>query len=224
MLSPTVTDPLVALSENKDWTGKSIYKEDLNSMHPTAGWTRKKDTASDLSRWMAYGINYLTGGGKYEVGLLSPTPDQLDYLIGQGTGGVGRESLKAWQFGATAATGEDMPMYKVPIAGRFVGETTGQASETSKFYNNLKRIGEHKAALDEMQKARDLSAMIEYRKENPDAALVKQADKASTDISELKRRKRELLEKGSSPEQIKLMEDVITTRVKRYNEMLSARS
>jgi hypothetical protein len=224
MLSPTVTDPLVALSENKDWTGKSIYKEDFNSMHPTAGWTRKKDTASNLSRWLAYGINYLTGGGKYEIGLLSPTPDQLDYLIGQGTGGVGRESLKAWQFGATAATGENMPMYKVPIAGRFVGETTGQASETSKFYNNLKRIGEHKAALDEMQKARDLSAMIEYRKENPDAALVKQADKASTDISELKRRKRELLEKGSSPEQIKLMEAVITTRVKRYNEMLSARS
>jgi hypothetical protein len=224
MLSPTVTDPLVALSENKDWTGKSIYKEDFNAMHPTAGWTRKKDTASDLSRWMAYGINYLTGGGKYEIGLLSPTPDQLDYLIGQGTGGVGRESLKAWQFGATAATGENMPMYKVPIAGRFVGETTGQASETSKFYNNLKRIGEHKAALDEMQKARDLSAMIEYRKENPDAALVKQADKASTDISELKRRKRELLEKGSSPEQIKLMEAVITTRVKRYNEMLSARN
>jgi GNAT superfamily N-acetyltransferase len=224
MLSPTVTDPLVALSENKDWTGKSIYKEDFNSMHPTAGWTRKKDTASNLSRWLAYGINYLTGGGKYEIGLLSPTPDQLDYLIGQATGGVGRESLKAWQFGATAATGENMPMYKVPIAGRFVGETTGQASETSKFYNNLKRIGEHKAALDEMQKARDLSAMIEYRKENPDAALVKQADKASTDISELKRRKRELLEKGSSPEQIKLMEAVITTRVKRYNEMLSARS
>jgi hypothetical protein len=224
MLSPTVTDPLVALSENKDWTGKSIYKEDFNSMHPTAGWTRKKDTASNLSRWLAYGINYLTGGGKYEIGLLSPTPDQLDYLIGQGTGGVGRESLKAWQFGATAATGESMPMYKVPISGRFVGETTGQASETSKFYNNLKRIGEHKAALDEMQKERDLSAMIEYRKENPDAALVKQADKASTDISELKRRKRELLEKGSTPEQIKLMEAVITTRVKRYNEMLSARN
>jgi hypothetical protein len=34
-LSPTIGDPIVALSENKDWTGKSIYKEDFDKLHPT---------------------------------------------------------------------------------------------------------------------------------------------------------------------------------------------
>jgi len=223
LISPTVTDPFVALSENKDWTGKSIYKEDFNKMHPTAGWTRKKDSASIISNWLAYGVNYLTGGGKYEIGLLSPTPDQLDYIIGQATGGVGRESLKAWQFGATATSGEEMPMYKVPVAGRFVGETTGQASETSKFYNNLKRIGEHKSALDEMKDARDLPAMMAYRKANPDAMLVKQADEAASDINKLKRRKRELLEKNTGKEQIKMIDAQLTARVKLWNTRLSAK-
>lgn len=223
MLSPTITDPLVALSENKDWTGKSIFKEDFNKMHPTAGWTRKKDTSSDLSRWMSYGINYITGGGRYEIGLLSPTPDQLDYLIGQATGGVGRESLKAWQAGSTAFSGETLPMYKIPVAGRFIGETTGQASETSRFYNNLKRIGAHKAALDEMENERDLPAIAKYRKDNPDAMYVALADRAARDISDLKKRKRELLEKDAPAEKIKEIDARITKTVKYYNEKLSVR-
>lgn len=121
MLSPTIADPIVALNENKDWTGKPIFREDFNKMHPTAGWTRTKDTASSFSKFAAYAVNYITGGGKYEIGLASPTPDQLDYLIGQATGGVGREALKAWQFGTTVASGEELPMHKIPVAGRFAG-------------------------------------------------------------------------------------------------------
>ena len=173
---------------------------------------------------MSYGTNYITGGGKYEIGLLSPTPDQIDYLISQATGGVGREALKVGQSIDSAITGEDMPMYKVPVVGRFVGETTGQASETSKFYNNLKRIGKHKSALDEMKDAGDVKAMMAYRRDNPDAMLVKQADAAMSDVNKLKRRKRELLEKDASKEQIKLIDMQITARVKRYNQVLSDES
>ena len=114
-----------------------------------------------------------------------------------------------------------MPMYKVPVAGRFVGETTGQASETSKFYSNLKRIGEHKSVLGEMKDAGDIKAMMEYRRDNPDAMLVKQADAAEADVNKLKRRKRELLEKDASKEQIRMIEAQITARVKRYNKVLS---
>lgn len=223
MLSPTVVDPIVALSENKDWTGKAIYREDFNKMHPTAGWTRKKDSSSDFSRNLAYGINYVTGGGKYEIGLLSPTPDQLDYLVGQATGGVGRETLKAYQFTKNEITGEDIPIYKVPVVGRFVGETTGKSSEMSKFYGNLRRIGEHKSALDEMQHSNDSNSRTRYLIDHPDARMVKAADEAQRDISQMNKRKRELMEKDASRESIKLIEMQITARVKRYNEQLGER-
>lgn len=218
-LTPTIVDPLAALAENKDWSGNSIYKEDFNKLKPTAGWTRTKDTASDLSKMMAYGINYMTGGGKYGVGLSSPTPDQIDYLIGQATGGVGRESLKLWQSAKAPMTGEELPMHKIPIVGRFVGETTGQASEMSRFYENLKRIGEHKSTLDEMKDAKDSAARAEYLQENPDARLSHLADKAQREISYLKRKKREAMEKNEV-EQVRQLEQRITTKVKLWNDRL----
>jgi len=220
-LSPTIADPIVALSENKDWTGKSIYKEDFNKMHPTPGWTRTKDTASDLSKWLAYGTNYVTGGGKYEIGAVSPTPDQIDYLISQATGGVGREGLKVWQAGKAEATGEDVPMYKVPVVGRFVGETKGQASEIAKFYDNLKRIGEHKSAIDEMKQAHDSAALQTYYVDHPDARFIQLADRAQREIGYLRRQKSDMIEKGVSRERIKLMEDRITAKVEGFNKMLS---
>lgn len=223
-LSPTIGDPIIALAENEDWTGKSIYKADFNKLHPTPGWTRTKDTASPPSKWLSYWTNYLTGGGKYEIGMLSPTPDQIDYLVGQATGGVGRELLKTAQYVSSKATGEELPIYKTPLGvGRFVGETKGQSSETSKFYRNLERIGEHKSALEEMKDARDSAALQVYLTAHPEARLVLMADRAQREVGYLRRQKRELIEKGASRERIKLMDEKITTLTRRYNEMLMSR-
>jgi hypothetical protein len=221
MVTPTIVDPLAAMAENRDWSGKSIYKEDFNKMEPTAGWTRKKDTASDLSKWLSYSTNYITGGGKYGIGVASPTPDQIDYLIGQATGGVGRESLKLWQAAKTPLTGEDLPMYKFPVAGRFIGNTSGQESQAAKFYDNLKRIGEHDSALKEIKRAKDSAAYTEYMRENPDARQVKLADKASRDVSLLKKQKRDALEKGDAA-LVRNIEKQLESRIGYYNKQLGA--
>ena len=219
-MAPTVVDPIVALAENKDWSGKNIYKEDFSKMKPTAGWTRTKDTATDLSRVLSYGLNYISGGGKYGIGQFSPTPDQIDYLGGQITGGLGREISKGWQTGRTIATGEELPAYKRPVLGRFYGETTGQASEMSKFYNNLTRIGEHASALDEMKDAKDFEARREYLAENPEARLTGMADKAQRELGYLKRQKRDAAEKGEKG-RVQMIEARITATVKRWNDKLS---
>jgi hypothetical protein len=223
-LSPTIGDPIIALGENKDWTGKSIFKEDFNKMHPTAGWTRTKDSASPPSRWLSYGINYITGGGKYEIGMASPTPDQIDYLVGQATGGVGRELLKTAQYVGSKVTGEELPMHKTPLGvGRFIGETKGQSSETSRFYRNLERIGEHKSALEAMKDDGNGEAMRTYLSEHPDARLVQVADRAQREIGYLRRQKREVIAKGGNPERVKMLEERITATTRRYNEMFKAR-
>ncbi|SET70209.1 hypothetical protein SAMN05216412_11346 [Nitrosospira multiformis] len=44
--------------------------------------------------WIAEAINIITSGNKYVPGILNPTADQIDYLWGQATGGVGREASK----------------------------------------------------------------------------------------------------------------------------------
>ena len=60
----------------------------------------------------------------------SEQPDHdVDYLFGQGFGGVGRETLKLTSSIESLFTGEELPSYKIPLAGRFYGKASGKAAE-----------------------------------------------------------------------------------------------
>lgn len=218
-LTPTVIDPLVALSENKDFTGKPIAKKDFDPMHPTAGHMRAKDSATFLAKWISQGVNFATGGTDYKPGIVSPTPDQIDYLIGQVTGGVGREASKFVQVGQGTISGEEVPLHKIPLIGKFVGTTEGQAAESGRFYENLKKIGEHKAEVDGLRKDGKGADAAAYLRENPEAMLMPMASKMQDDISKMMKLKRELLKRDEVPkERIKLLEMQITARMKQFND------
>ncbi|SEL25652.1 LPD38 domain-containing protein [Nitrosovibrio tenuis] len=221
-ISPTAIDPLAALAENKDWTGKPISREDFNSMNPTPGFTRAKDTASVFSKLLAEGINKISGGTKYQPGMFSPTPDQIDYLIAQATGGVGREYLKAEQMVTSAFTGEDLPPHKTVLLGRFYGDTRGQSSQGNEFYDNLKRINGHEAEIKGRMKNRE--DVAEYKRENPEWELIGAANAAEKRVQELRKRKRDLVEKGAEKGQVRLIDDLITLTMKSLNEKVKKKT
>ncbi len=216
-IAPTIADPLVALAENRDWTGRPIAKKDRSDLQPTPGYTRAKETASWFSKQLSYYLNLASGGTKYKQGVISPTPDQLDYLIGQATGGVGREALKIEQTITSQVTGEELPPYKVPLLGRFYGDTKSPAAESNRFYENLKRINEHEAEIKGRRKNRE-GGIDEYRRANPEARLVDLANQTERDVQDLRKRRRELLERGASKETIQIQEQRIATRMKRFND------
>ena len=220
-LTPTIIDPLAALSENRDWTGKPIAKEDFNQLKPTAGHTRAKNTATPWSKAISYGVNMLTGGTDYKPGIVSPTPDQIDYVIGQVTGGVGREVGKLAQVGSSAITGEELPLYKVPVVGRFVGTTEGQAAEAGKYYDNLKEIGSHQVEIEGLTKDHKGFEAAQYRRENPAAKLIDFAHSIESDVTKLNKEKRDLIKKGSSAERVKMIEAQITRKMKTLNDRTS---
>jgi hypothetical protein len=215
-IAPTVVDPLAAIAENRDWTGKPIAKKDMSQSSPTPGHTRAKDTASEISKVLSRWINAGSGGTQYKPGIISPTPDQLDYLIGQATGGVGREALKAEQTITSTMTGEDLPPHKIPLLGRFYGDTKGQSGVAAKFYDNLKELNEHEAELKGRRK--DKGDAKGYLRDHPEALLVPLANQIERDIQDLRRRKRELLEKDASKDRIKLVEQQISARMQRLND------
>jgi hypothetical protein len=223
MLSPTITDPLVALNSNQDWNGRSIYKEDFNKRNPTPGWTRAKETATPWAKAMSYSINWISGGfGPYEKGLASPTPDQIDYLIGQITGGVGREAGKVAQTIESGFSGESLPMHKIPVAGRFVGETKGVTSEVGRFYRNLEIIGEHKDPIKRMQEDGQREMLKEYLAENPIARLEDEAGRVSREVSEIDKLRRKAIERGDK-EEVKRLEDRKKTKMNVFNSKAHAR-
>lgn len=217
-IMPTALDPFTALAENKDWTGKPIYKDDFNSMKPTPGFERNKDTATAWSKGIAEALNYMSGGTDYVPGAISPTADQIDYLIAQATGGVGREVSKVAQAGGSVLTGEELPPHKMPLVGRFYGDSSAQSSQGNAYYANLKRINEVEA---EIKGRRDNREPIEdYKQDNPEWKLIGHAKVADKIIRNLRKQKRELIENDAPREKIKAIEDKITAEMQRLNEVV----
>lgn len=222
MISPTVTDPIAALSENKDFTGRDIAREDYNRLKPTPGHTRAKETASAVGKGLSWFFNAATGGTDYSPGSFSPTPDQVDYLIGQFTGGVGRELMKAQQSTTALFTGEEISMNKVPLAGRFYSDANDKSSVSTKFYENVKQLAEHNAEI--TGRREDRLDTKEYRADHPEAAKAAKAEAVLRDIADLRKRRAHWLEKGDKV-RVKEFELKIRTRMQKFNdEVEEARS
>jgi hypothetical protein len=219
-LAPTFADPIVALTENRDWTGKPIARKDFSNLDPTPGYTRAKDTASEFSTQIAKFLNYASGGTEFKPGVLSPTPDQLDYLIGQVTGGIGREVLKAEQTALKTATGEELPPYKIPVVGRFYGETKSSAAESGRFYKNLTKLNEHENEIKGRRESRQ--PIADYMQDNPEARLAPLARKTYAEIQKLRKRKEQLLERDAPRDSVKQVEAMITKRMQAFNARVEA--
>jgi hypothetical protein len=220
LLTPTVADPLIDLYGNRDWTGRQIYKEDFDSRKPTPGFTRTKTTATPWARGLSEAINYATGGTAYVPGKFSPTPDQIDYLIAQATGGIGREVSKAARAVTALATGEDLPLSTIPLVGRFAGSSTGTTAVREQFYRNMQHLYEVKAEVDGRREHHE--RVTEYLEQHPEHRLVGLASLTDRQISQLQKRKRELLEKGSRREQVKQLEQQMTASMARLNDRVAA--
>jgi hypothetical protein len=222
MIMPTAFDPFNDLSKNEDWTGRNIAQEDFNQLDQTPGYTRTRDKATAASVELARWINNLSGGDDYEKGNLSPTGDQIEYLVGQVTGGVGREIVKSVTTIESIVTGEDLPMYKIPLAGRFVGSSEGQAPQAGKFYNNLAKINKINRGIE--GRIKDDLDVDAYLEKNPEYQLIDFSKRADRAISKLKKYKRELVKEGGSRDEVKLVDEQITTIMIDFNNAVKEAS
>jgi hypothetical protein len=217
-ITPTAIDPLAALAENKDWTGKQIYKEDFSSLAPTPGFTKQKDTATYFGQGLSWALNMMSGGTKYKPGFFSPTPDQIDYLVGQFTGGVGRELAKTQQFVSGMAEGDEVPPYKIPLVSRFYGSIKGNAAESSRFYDNLKAMNQHENEV--KGRIKNKEPISGYLADNPEAKLWRMANTVEGSIRKLRERKDLLESRGASKESLKVIDNMIVTKMKQFNETI----
>jgi hypothetical protein len=91
LAAPTVADPFVELMENKDFAGRSIFKEALPFDKTPAPdsqmyWT----TTSPSAVWISNTLNSITGGNEVRPGLVDVSPNVLEYWFDLVTGGVGK--------------------------------------------------------------------------------------------------------------------------------------
>jgi hypothetical protein len=216
-LSPTMLDPVAAIIENKDTFGRPIARED-RATNPTPGYTRTRETASYLAKELSYFLNIASGGTKYQKGMVSPTPDQIDFLAGQATGGVGREISKVEQAVTAAVTGEELPSYKVPLVGKFYGDVTSQAAQANRFYENVTKMANYENEIKGRQK--DKVSTVDFFQDHPEARLYQRANQLENEISKLNREKKSLVEKGADKDRIKAIEDRKTRIMTQFNNQV----
>jgi hypothetical protein len=221
-IMPTVLDPAVALWRNKDWTGRAIYRDDFNSLKPTPGFTRAKDTASTWSKFLSEYINKGTGGTNYKAGAWSPTPDQIDYVFGQIFGGTGREVMKLDETVSSLLSGEELPTHKIPLVGRLYGETSGNSVERSTYYDNIRMLNEHAAEIKGLRHEQDGSKKVsDYLRENPEARLTVTSKGIQAEIDKLNDRRRELAKRGAPSTTLRTLDDRIGKAMKRLNDQVA---
>jgi hypothetical protein len=119
-------------------------------------------------------------------------------------------------------SGEELPMHKIPLVGRFIGTTEGQSAEASRFYDNLRELGEHKVEIDGLKKDHRSAELMAYLRDNKEARLVQSADHIQREVSKLQKAKRALIAKGASPDQVRFIDVRITAMMKRLNDQVRA--
>jgi hypothetical protein len=219
MIAPTVLDPLVAIGTNKDAFGRPIYKED-RATNPTPGYLRSREGSSEISKLMSQFFNYASGGTEYQKGMFSPTADEIDYLAGQITGGAGREIMKTEQAIKSAITGEELPSYRIPLAGRFYGEGESQAADSQRFYQNVTRMANHENEI--KGRAKNKGNVAEYMRENPEAKLWQMANDTENQISALNKQKKEFIARNFPKEKIVAIDKQKQMVMKRFNDKVKS--
>ena len=218
LLTPTIADPIVnVLATNKDAFGRPISRESRETT-PTPGWERSRDNATSLSKALAYGLNYLTGGGEDGIGLVSPTADQLDYVAKEYAGGVGREITKAVRYVGQKIEGEETPSYGVPILGKLYGELDTSSAVADKFYKNVKAMADHEGTIKRIKERK--GDIGEYRQENKEATarLINRANYVENEVAKYNREIRAMYKKEAPDKDIKAKKERRDAVMKKYNE------
>ena len=220
-ISPTVLDPVVALATNKDAFGRNISKQERPN-EPSTGLSRTSERATAINKKVAEAINYVTGGTEDVKGFLSPTGDQLDYLVGQATGGAGREVMKVGKAATAISTGntDQLASYDIPLAGRFYGDINSPAANSQHFYDNINKMGEYEATIKGMRQRKE--NVNEYMQSNPEARLWQQANNASNQIALLNKQKKAWEKAGRTDEQIRTLDDRKQAIMTRFNDKVKA--
>lgn len=137
-ISPTITDPLVQMYENKNYFGSPIRPDD--DPYAPAGKESDKyfSTVREPSKIFTEFLNGVSGGNEVEAGVLDFSPENVDHIIDFLGGGVGKFIANTIETGTKLAMGEVPEIENTPFIRKFVGDVYDDV-ERQLFYDLVKR-------------------------------------------------------------------------------------
>ena len=164
LISPTITDPLVQWSENKDWTGRPLRPEGNPFDVAVPSSQQYWDSVREPSRWIAERLNELTGGSEIRPGAIDINPEAIDLLIDTFTGGAGRFITDTFATPVKALQGEDVETFEIPLLRRVYGRP-GASTLRQEYYENADAIRVTELEVRHFQETGDQAGLSRLRRE-----------------------------------------------------------
>ena len=154
LVAPTVADPLVDIVENKDFSGRDIYKEGLPfDKTPQPDSQMYWSTTTPSAVWISNMLNEVTGGNEVRPGFIDWSPDVLEYWFNFVTGGIGRFAQSSVE-GPLALMSEgatDENVRQLPLVRKVLGSVSSR-EDTGAYMESAKRV---LMAAEELKRARE---------------------------------------------------------------------
>lgn len=142
---PTATRPAIeAFLSNKTWYGGDIQPKNFQDIKASLNFFESTNPIFvDIAKLLSEG----TGGRAAEPGAIEVSPEQLEYLYQQYTGGAGRFLQRSSQLAQAGvdilrnpdlSQAEPIPINEVPFARRFLGKVNDDRFNTGIIFDTLK--------------------------------------------------------------------------------------
>ena len=217
IITPSLLDPALDLYKNEDYFGKPIYNEDFSRLNPKPGFKRARANTPEAYKLASEAINKATGGTDYRPGGFNWTPEQIQYVANAITGGTGRELGKLETTVESTVTGADLPLNKIPLVGRLIGDTESNHGSLNVFYDNLRQMNEYRNEIKGLKEERKYRELSEFMREHPQARMVERVRDAKKIIDKLRDRKEALELSGK---ETKGIDNLINAKAKAVNLLL----
>jgi hypothetical protein len=231
-ISPTVLDPVVALSINQDFTGRRIYPEPFPGSVPKADSQTYWSTTSPIFKNVADYMNWATGGTEYVPGMLDFSPDVMEYMYDYALGGVGAFGRRVFDTATStlpqALSGDlaELEINNIPVLRKLYGNVSTRVTFEDYFdkVNHVLARGEElKSAIKEGDPARIKSVRARFGDEIAIYPVVKslanRRNKLAGELRKLRENTRMPLEqKRQRQEVLQKQIEMITDRVTKLYE------
>jgi hypothetical protein len=122
MISPTITDPFVQLSENKNWRGAPIVPQKIGFQPEKKESSKYFSTVRPITRAVTDAVNDITGGTHLKAGYVDISPEAVDHVVDYFSGGSGKFVMNIFNGAYQLKEGEVPNIANIPFAKTFYGK------------------------------------------------------------------------------------------------------
>lgn len=139
-LMPTIGDPFVQVGENLAWHGGPLMPE-TNPFDSAVVPDSERFFKSTSKGYViaAQAINEITGGSRFEPGMLDFSPETLELMLKTYTGGVGTTIGQTVDVTLNALTGGDQETNNIPFVRKFL-KSTGDRNIRDVYFSRKARF------------------------------------------------------------------------------------